>query len=351
MKNTLISMHSACRVHIDCFVRTRRKPVFVVSLAYLAGIFLLIPSTAQPAQVYDQPSYASQLGWSRDARVLILHVDDAGMSAESNRGTIRALTEGVANSFSVMMPTPWVPGMVAYIKKHPTVDAGLHLTLNAEWSHYRWGPLAGKPQVPGLVDQQGALWPSVEQVVANATPAEVALEIAAQLDRAHSMGFEPTHLDSHMGALFADPKFLQSYIQLGVTAGIPVMFPGGHNHYAQQDYGPRATTQARATGKAIWAQGLPVLDDLHNASYGWPREDKLARYTEAIVGLQPGVTMMIMHCTEPSQNFANISDSGPSRYGDLEAMLSPELRKVLRDERIILTTWRELMQRRRALPD
>src|SRR6188768_3521289 len=74
-------------------------------------------------------TWAEQLGFPKDARVLILHVDDAGMSLDSNEGAIKAMTEGVANSVSVMMPCPWVPGFVSFLKKHPETDAGLHLTL------------------------------------------------------------------------------------------------------------------------------------------------------------------------------------------------------------------------------
>jgi predicted glycoside hydrolase/deacetylase ChbG (UPF0249 family) len=293
-------------------------------------------------------TYAEKLGWDKGDRVLILHVDDAGMSSDSNDGTIRAVDEGAANSFSVMMPTPWVPEIVQYIKANPSVDAGLHLTLNAEWAHYRWGPLAGKPSVPGLVDEQGAMWGSSEQVVQHSNADEVDLEIRAQLERARSMGFEPTHLDSHMGTLFASADFLGRYIGLGIEQGIPVMFPGGHNFYAQQDYGERAADEAVQTGKMIWSKGLPVLDDLHNASYGWPRGDKVANYVTAIRDLKPGVTMMIMHCTQTSEVFARISDSGPSRLGDLEAMLAPQVRAALAQEKIILTTWRELKARRDA---
>ncbi|MEQ9451297.1 MAG: polysaccharide deacetylase family protein [Pseudomonadales bacterium] len=294
-------------------------------------------------------TYAQKLGWPEGSRVLILHVDDAGMSHESNQGAWRAIRNGVANSVSVMMPTPWVPEFAQILKAHPEIDAGLHLTLNAEWNQYRWGPLAGKPAVPSLVDQEGALWATVEEVMQHGTVAHVAQEIAAQLERARTMGFEPTHLDSHMGTLFATPEFLQSYIELGVKHQIPIMFPGGHNFYAQQDYGERAAAAAVATGEQIWAAGLPVLDDLHNSSYGWVREEKIRRYVEAIRELRPGVTMMIMHCSTESENFQHISTSGPSRYGDLDAMLSPEVANALMEEQIILTTWRELMERRQAL--
>src|SRR5687768_2252581 len=83
-------------------------------------------------------TYAEKLGFPKGARVAILHVDDAGMSFESNEGTIRAVTKGAANSCSVMMPCPWVPGFVQLLKQYPGIDAGLHLTLTSEWKSYRW---------------------------------------------------------------------------------------------------------------------------------------------------------------------------------------------------------------------
>ncbi|MFT7652517.1 MAG: putative glycoside hydrolase/deacetylase ChbG (UPF0249 family) [Limisphaerales bacterium] len=294
-------------------------------------------------------TYAEQLGWPEGARVLIVHVDDAGMSHESNQGALQAIRDGAANSVSVMMPTPWVPEFVRILEANPEIDAGLHLTLTAEWIDYRWGPLSGKPTVGTLVDKEGALWPTVEDVVQHGSVEHVAAEIGAQLTRARELGFEPTHFDSHMGTLFATPEFLATYIELGVRHKIPVMFPGGHNFYAQQDYGERAAAEAIATGRYIWDQGLPVLDDLHNSSYGWARAEKVERYVDAIVNLKPGVTMMIMHCSTESENFSHISTSGPTRVGDLEAMLSAEVAEALKSENIVLTTWRELMLRRQAV--
>jgi hypothetical protein len=324
-------------------------------------------------------TFAERLGWPKGARVLILHVDDAGMSHDSDEGVEKALTEGVSTSTSVMMPCAWVPEIVKYIKEHPQTDAGLHLTLTSEWDNYRWQPLAGGAAVPGLVDKQGSFWPSVGQVYFHATPTEIDKEIRAQFDRAISMGFQPTHLDSHMGTLFAKDAYLDKYLKLGIEKQVPVMFPGGDDlfyraeakaatiadlkkqgKYVEGMAVPEAPalSKAREVGEMLWKNGLPVLDDLHNSSYDWnmPDIDKKTdkeiqkwytdHYLESIGRLSPGLTMVIMHCTLPSATFKYISDTGKKRKGDLLAMLDPRLRAFLKEKGFILTTWREAMERR-----
>ena len=97
----------------------------------LAAILFTLPF------ITHAQTYAEKLGYPKGARVIILHVDDAGMSFDSNEGVAKAINEGVANSTSIMMPCGWVPGMFAYLKKYPQTDAGLHLTLTSEWSAYR----------------------------------------------------------------------------------------------------------------------------------------------------------------------------------------------------------------------
>lgn len=327
----------------------------------LLAILFLLPCFL-PAQPADS-TYAERLGYPKGARVLILHVDDAGMSLESNEGAIAALTKGTATSVSVMMPCPWVPGFVKWLHQNPTVDAGLHLTLTSEWDAYRWIPLAGRKAVPGLTDTTGCLWPGVAQVAAHASPDEIETEMTAQLDRARAMDFEPTHLDTHMGTVYATPAFLTRYIHLGIKNHLPVMLPGGHDKLIQKQTGLADQQMAsfRALGKTLWDAGLPVLDDLHNFSYDWKVPDSVARddkkldryrtakYIDALNILQPGVTMMIMHCTDAGEHFTHISDSGPLRRGDMLAMMDPAFKKALKDQGIILTTWRELMKRRQAI--
>lgn len=308
-------------------------------------------------------TYAERLGFPKGKKVVILHIDDGGMSYDSNIGVMDALTKGVANSVSVMMPCPWVPGMVSFLKKNPQVDAGLHLTLTSEWQDYRWVPLAGKPKVPGLADSTGSMWAGVADVVKHASPDEVETEIRAQVERALAMGFRPTHLDSHMGTLFASPAFIERYVKLGLEYKIPVMFPSGHNTLiAEQMRSTAADMQmARAVGKMLWQAGLPVLDDLHKESYNWQwpqdrkadaasiQKEKTQYYIRELGRLKPGITMVIMHCTHPTEVFRHISGSGITRHGDLLAMMDPALKAFIQKEGIILTTWRELQQRRSRL--
>ena len=352
--------------------------VRVLSIALLT-LLSMVGRNVAAQQAADGRTFAERLGWKHGDRVVIIHVDDAGMSHDSDVGVEKSLDAGLATSFSVMMPCPWVPEIAHYIQARQGVDAGLHITLNSEWKAYRWGPVAGPTVVPGLVDTEGAMWPTVQQTVLHATADEVETEVRAQLARAVRMGFHPTHLDSHMGTVLATTAFAERYIKVGAENHIPVMFPGGHDTLLAEQYRNEAVArlkdegkwkdgmvvpenpmlaQARVMAQSVWKLGLPVLDDLYNVSYDWKlpagvppteanlRKMKIEGYTQVFHRLKPGVTQIIVHATETSSTFQYISNSGPTRWGDLLAVTSPDLREAAKREGLILTTWRELQQKR-----
>jgi predicted glycoside hydrolase/deacetylase ChbG (UPF0249 family) len=309
------------------------------------------PVMAQDAE--ETRTFAERLGWPEGSKVVIFHSDDAGMSHSSNVGTIKAMEEGLVTSCSTMMPCGWVPEFAKYLKENPDVDNGLHLTLTSEWSNYRWAPLAGIDVVPGLVDEDGSMWGSVAEVVEHATPDEVEAEIRAQIARAEKMGIPITHLDSHMGTLFGSADFFMRYLKVGAEKQIPIMVMGGHMQYTKAE-NPEAVEQFMTfpVYNVAWAKGLPVLDDLHTTAYDHVDfEEKKANLIEALKNMKPGLTMFIVHATEPSDVFAAITSSGPTRKADLDLMCDEELKKLNEDEGIILTTWRELMERRKAVGD
>ncbi len=294
----------------------------------------------------ETQTYAERLGWPKGAKVVIFHCDDAGMSHSSNRGAIEALEYGILTSGSTMMPCGWVPEFAAYLKKHPEIDNGLHLTLNAEWENYRWLPVAGRDAVPSLADEQGCLWDNVQQVATYGTPDEVEREIRAQIERAERMGIPITHIDSHMGALFAREDFFERYMKVGIEKQIPILMMGGHMTYVLQENAD-ALEKIRGAAERVWEAGLPVLDDLHTGMYDiTDLESKRTELIRILRSLKPGVTQIIMHCTRPTDEFDRISPSGPKRLADLQVMTDPEVKKVIEEEGIILSTWRELKQRR-----
>ena len=295
-------------------------------------------------------TFAERLGWPEGTKAVIFHVDDAGMSHNSNMGAIKAIEDGVATSMSIMMPCPWVPEMSAYVKEHPQVDAGVHLTLTAEWKKYRWGPVMGKPAVPGLADSDGYMWHGVAQVVSNATADEVEKEMRAQIDKALAMGIKPTHLDSHMGTCF-HPLFLERYVKLGIEKQIPILMMGGH----MQHIGAEAETAALKPmvyliANRVWNAGLPVIDDLVTSPTSADTyEGRKEQLIKLLREMKPGITEIIVHCTVQTEVFSHISGSGPKREAETQLMTDPDVRKFIENEGIILTTWRELKERRQRV--
>jgi len=314
-------------------------------------IFLLVISCAVVSRAGAEPTYAERLGWPPGSRVVIFHVDDSGMCHDANMGTLEAMTNGIATSTSTMFPCPWVSEFAKIVKEHPELDVGVHLTLTSEWGKYRWGPVAGKKAVPGLVDDEGCLWPDVPQVMFKATPDEVEKEIRAQIDRCLTIGIKPTHLDSHMGTLFYNAPFFDRYLKVGAEMGIPILVPGGHLQYIGQE-NPLMVALAKQMGEKAWNAGLPVVDDIHTGGHDCSGpEDKKRQIIQFVKDVKPGITEFIVHCTKTTDSFSNISGSGPMRRAEMEAMCDPDVRKAAEEEGIIFTTWRELKERREKIKE
>src|SRR5271155_120896 len=103
----------------------------------------------------ESKTVAERLGYAKDAKLLIVHDDDLGMSHSVNSAAIAALESGAVDSASIMVPCPWFPEIAEYAKTHPNADFGLHLTMTSERVYVRWGPVAPADKVPSLVDQNG----------------------------------------------------------------------------------------------------------------------------------------------------------------------------------------------------
>ena len=165
-------------------------------------------------------SLAERLGYGPDAKLLIVNCDDLGSSRSANVAIYEALRDGLATSATLMVPCPWARDAAAMYRGE---DVGVHLTLNAEWDTYRWGPITHSPS---LLDGDGGFPRTVEDVWDHADLDEVRKECRAQLERAIYWGFDVSHLDSHMGTMQLRPEFFDVYLELAVDFQLPLRMAG-----------------------------------------------------------------------------------------------------------------------------
>jgi hypothetical protein len=291
---------------------------------------LLLASSlaAQPMNV------AQRLGYPANSKLLILHGDDLGVAHSVNVASLDALDRGAITSASIMMPTPWVTEVAAYAKARPDADLGLHLTLTSEWETYRWGSVASKDQVPSLLGPDGTFPSDVPPVVARAKAAEVERELRAQVERALAMGIHPTHLDSHMGALFVTNDLVATYIKLAHDYHLPFLairgFPAG---VTQVPLGPNDV----------------VLDNVVIAGPEIARDHWKEFYLNTIANLKPGLTEIIVHLGHDDSELqavtVNHEPYGSAwRQRDYDVVNSAEFKKALKDNNVILIRYRDLQK-------
>jgi predicted glycoside hydrolase/deacetylase ChbG (UPF0249 family) len=290
---------------------------------------LLLLASAAPAQTR---TLAERLGLPANAKLLILHADDLGTAHSVNVASFEALGRGLISSASVMIPTPWITEVAAYARAHPDADLGLHLTLTAEWETYRWGSVASSDRVPSLLDSVGTFPSDVPPVVARAKPAEVERELRAQIERALALGIRPTHLDSHMGALFGKPELFAVYVKVAREYRLPFLALRGD---------PSAPPKPPLSERDV------LVDAVVIAGPGVPRDQWKTFYLDAIANLKPGLTEMIVHLGRDDAELqavtVNHEPYGSAwRQRDYDVVTSPEFRKALRDNGVFLVPWRDL---------
>lgn len=298
------------------------------------GLLLLAFASHEALAQQTPKSLAEKLGYARDAKLLIVHADDLGMTHSVNAASIKGLESGLVNSASIMVPCPWFPEMADYAKSHPEADLGLHLTLTSERVFYRWGPVAPKDKVASLVDPNGYFhrdWTDSIRV----NPQEVELELRAQMDRAYSMGVRPTHLDSHQYRLFTNGKeVFQSLLRVAHDYKLPFFMV--RDWFADRPYLEAALNPTDF-----------VVDHTVTIEPGVPPEKWAAFYTDALKNLHPGVTVFIIHLAFDDEEMRAATRERDTwgaawRQRDFNFFTSPEFRSLLKEQNIKLVTWREL---------
>ncbi len=158
---------------------------------------------------------------SETAPELVIRCDDVGMCHAGNMAVRKLIASGIPFSTSVMIACPWYLEAVEILKDQPQISVGIHLTLNSEWKHYKWGPVLGPSEVPTLVDENGHFHTtSADFAAADVDLDEVRRELRAQIDRALAAGLEIDYLDYHMLTAVSTPELTEIVEQLAKEYGL-----------------------------------------------------------------------------------------------------------------------------------
>ncbi len=285
---------------------------------------------------------AERLGYKATDRLLIVNGDDSGMCHTANLATQEALLKGLMTTTTIMVPCPWFNEMAEFARQHPEKDFGVHLCHTSEWGKYRWGPVTAKDQVAGLVDAEGCLWKSVEQVYSHAKPEEAVIEGRAQIQKALKAGIDLTHLDSHMGTMQLDPRYLEGYVKLAVEFNLPLRMA------SQELFEKMGFPKTRAQ---IASQGIVFPDHFIYEELAGEARDVKGFWMGVVQQLKPGVTELYIHAGQPTEEMKAITGSWSVRSQEFELFThDPDFRQLIQKEGIILVGYKPLrdLQRKAA---
>jgi predicted glycoside hydrolase/deacetylase ChbG (UPF0249 family) len=264
------------------------------------------------------------------AKRLIIHADDIGMAESVNRAAFALIERGTVTSVSVMAPGPAFESAVTWLRAHPAVDVGVHLTLTSEWSGVRWRPVLPADSVRTLIEADGTFKRRWEP--ATVDPREVEKELRAQIALVKRSGLAITHLDVHQYVLYETARIYSEMLaRLANDFDVPVLL---------------ARTGLPGSGQVATTVRDPIVIDALQSIGPGTLPSQWAHYYDGIVRTLPlGVTELIVHPgfddAELRTMTAGIEAWGAAwRQREYDLLMSDTFRKLLEDRAVLLSNWR-----------
>ncbi len=323
--------------------QTAKSPFLPRNFCLLFAIAYAAASALFPS-VACADTWAERLGFPAEKTVIILHAHEMGIAHATNAAAEKLHASQPKHSSSVTIPGPWFLDFAAWSREHPDADVGLSLTINSELTNHRWQPVSPHSGVTSLVDSDGYFWPSTTQTMVNAQVDEVEQELHSQIQRALRAGLKPTHLTTHLGTLFMRLDFTEVYLRLARQYWIPAVVieltPEHVERFQQMGY----PIPEELIG-LLENYPLPKVDDLQFVRPAESYEALRSSFVELIRGLPPGLIQVSFHPAIETDELKRITSDWQQRVWALQLMEDPEIRSLLTSEEVILTSWREVMER------
>ncbi|WP_187830316.1 hopanoid biosynthesis-associated protein HpnK [Siccirubricoccus phaeus] len=253
-------------------------------------------------------------------RRLILNADDLGLSPQVNAAIEQAHREGVLTAASLMVGEPAAAEGVAVARRNPGLAIGLHLTLTDGT------PALPPERIPALVQANGRFRDDMAGLglalaISRAARAQLAAEIAAQLDAFAATGLPCDHLNAHKH-YHLHPVIAAIALRLAAVRGIrairipwepPALVPGAPRLLWPMTRWLRLLARRHGLRAPARVVGL-----------AWSGAFTAARLAEVLPRLPEGVTEIYLH----PATAGGFPGAAPGyRYAEeLAALLDPRVR-------------------------
>ncbi len=152
---------------------------------------------------------------------MIINGDDFGVSRQVNKAIVRACTEGILTSCSLMVTGDACAEAVRLAREVPRLAVGLHLVTVMGRS------ALPSSRIPHLVDTEGQFpedpaTAGLKYYFSTAARRELARELEAQFERFAATGLSCSHIDSHLH-LHVHPVIFAAAARLGERFGVKRM--------------------------------------------------------------------------------------------------------------------------------
>lgn len=327
-------------------MRVEMRRSFGLASARRAQLLFAMLSVVLVGLVADRAcgeTWAERLGYPADKKIVILHAHEMGMCQATNAAAEQLQASGLMHSTSAMAPCPWFSDYATTVSEQQA-DVGLELTLNSEWTNYRWQPMALDGKVTSLVDSRGYLWSTSVQTMVNGSTADVEHEMFVQIVRAQLAGVRPTHLTTHLGTLFTRLDFAKIYLRMAREHWIPAVVVELTPEHVENFQRMGFPIPPELVG-LIAEYPLPKVDELVFIPRAESYEEKKQAFMGLIEGLKPGLTQVAFHPAVESEEIKRIAPDWQEKVWEAQLFQDQEVRDLLESDPVILTTWREIMQR------
>lgn len=266
------------------------------------------------------------LGFPKDARLLILNIDDYGLCYTANDAAIGLLKKGAASSCTIMAPPPWGLHGAMLLKENPEIQCGVHLTAISEHVRFRWRPLSSREHVPSLIDEDGYFFLETrqDQFTRQADVHELEQEFRLQIEFVLKHGLSISHLDSHCNTHDSRDDIFEMTVRLA------------------REYGLALRVHDKKYLEQLKKDNLPALDYPDLDTFWLPVEGKFQTYLRLLKELPEGLSEWGIHPAYESAELRAITPEWPVRASDYAFFSSDEFYQTMRSEGIIQASYRLL---------